>query len=201
MFALSYGSWNQLNLAECSSSLNTLTVGAAERKAGFIRVYSPNEQLGVQLAVSCRAPLRGCRLLSPRPQPPLEPLLLRELQRPSQRPAELIFLFLGGCLIERTELGPLCPRGLPRCRRPRPPFRGAVSAARPAPLSPQRYLKGLVDISRVGWAVWVGFPVLEVSCSRPSLVPPSRPGPALPAPEGPASSRLPPLGLDLHSDV
>lgn len=62
------------------------------------------------------------------------------------------------------------------------PPSGGCSSAGPrrlrAPVSLQRYLKGLVDISRVGWAVWVGFPVLEVSCSpslaRPSLPPGSR---------------------------
>lgn len=151
----------------------------------------------------------------PRPQPPLEPRCSGSCYRSFGVPHSALWSSLhchfsfrggGGCLVEIIELGPPpSAGGAPLQAAPaaaaRPPFRGAELAARPAAVSPQRYLKGLVDISRVGWAVWVGFPVLEVSCSRPSPVPPSRPGPALPAPEGPASSRLPPLGLDLHSDV
>lgn len=171
MFALSYGSsWNQLHLAECSSSLNSVTVGAAERKAGFIPRRS---RLGVQLPVSCRAP---------RPQPPPERCCSRSCSAgaPASHTAPCgaqcipSSLFFGGLSCRKDRIGAPLSAGVPRCVRPEPPLSGAVPAARPAPLSPQRYLKGLVDISRVGWAVWVGFPVLEVSCSRPSAVPPSR---------------------------
>lgn len=174
-------------------------------------------------AAPCADPaaLRGCcgGAVSAAPsRAPLYRELPQELQRPTQRPVELSslpFFFSGGgsCRKDRTRPPPV-RRGCPAAGGPsgdgsatsgavaaQPGHPSAALPARPTPISPQRYLKGLVDISRVGWAVWVGFPVLEVSCSRPSPVPPSRPGPALPAPEGPASSRLPPLGLDLHSDV
>lgn len=192
------------------------------------KVYSLNEHGGIrmQLALSCRAPvgaapcadpaaLRGCCGGAASAAPSRAPLF-RELLRSFSVPHSALwssmhchFSFRGwggelSCRKDRIGAPPpagAAPLREPRAAAARPPSRGAALAARPAPISPQRYLKGLVDISRVGWAVWVGFPVLEVSCSRPSLVPPSRPGPALPAPEGPASSRLPPLGLDLHSDV
>lgn len=216
MFALSYGSWNQLNLAECSSFLNAVTQGVAEWKVGFIPWTST---AGFACSWPCpagprweplpaRTPQRSAAAAAEaRPQPPLEPRCSGSCYRSFGVPHSALcssvhchFSFRGGCLVESMELGAPRRQGLPRCGRPERPQLRRLSE-RPAPISPQRYLKGLVDISRVGWAVWVGFPVLEVSWSRPSAVPPSRPGPALPAPEGPASSRLPPLGLDLHSDV
>lgn len=166
------------------------------------RVYSlPGQgRIGAEPALSCRAPLGAAPCADPS-RAPLCCELLRSLRTPhsalrSSAHCRFSIRRWGGklyCRKDRT--GAPRPQGLPCSGSPEQPRPG------PAPVSPQRYLKGLVDISRVGWAVWVGFPVLEVSCSRPSAVPPSRPGPALPAPEGPASSRLPPLGLDLHSDV
>lgn len=166
-------------------------------------------------------PRSGAAAAVPCPQPPLEPRCTGSCYRSFSVPHSALwssvhchFSFRGAVLVEKIELDPPVRRGCPAAGGPsgdgsatsgavatQPGHPSAALPVRPTPISPQRYLKGLVDISRVGWAVWVGFPVLEVSCSRPSPVPPSRPGPALPAPEGPASSRLPPLGLDLHSDV
>lgn len=131
----------------------------------------------------------------PRPQPPLEPRCSGSCYRSFGVPHSALWSSLhchfsfrggGGCLVEIIELGPPCPQGVPRCRRPQQPRLGRPSAGLSwlrAPLPSPR------SATLRGWltsAEWAGRCGWDFLCWRSAAPVPL---PSLPAARVPLSPR------------